>query len=401
MSSSPLAALQTAPIDPIISVSEAFFADPNPKKVNLGIGIYCDDSGKVPVLNCIKEAEKKFVAAGKPKYYLPMDGLGAFNRAAQHLLFGAEHAAVREKRVVTAQTLGGSGALKVGADWLRVLNPQVEVWISDPSWENHSAIFEGAGFKVNSYPYYDAASRSIRLDAMLSTLRGLPRGTIVVLHACCHNPTGLDPTPQQWQQIREAVKKAELVPFLDIAYQGFAESLDADAAEVRRFADECPLAVVASSFSKSLSLYSERVGALSLVTGSTDEAARALSHVKRVVRANYSTPPTHGGQIVATVLGSPELHALWEAELAMMRNRIKLMRALLVERLHEQVPQRDFRFILAQRGMFSYSGLTKAQVLALRDDFSIYAIDTGRICVAALNARNVEVVAAAIAKVVR
>ena len=208
MSSSPLAALETAPIDPIISVSEAFFADPNPKKVNLGIGIYCDDSGKVPVLDCIKEAEKKFVAAGKPKYYLPMDGLGAFNRAAQHVLFGAGHAAVREKRVVTAQTLGGSGALKVGADWLRVLNPRVEVWISDPSWENHSAIFEGAGFKVNSYPYYDAASRSIRLDAMLTTLRGLPRGTIVVLHACCHNPTGLDPTPQQWQQILEAVKKS-------------------------------------------------------------------------------------------------------------------------------------------------------------------------------------------------
>ena len=399
MSSSPLAALQTAPIDPIISVSEAFFADPNPKKVNLGIGIYCDDSGKVPVLSCIKEAEKKFVAAGKPKYYLPMDGLGAFNRAAQHLLFGAEHAAVREKRVVTAQTLGGSGALKVGADWLRVLNPQVEVWISDPSWENHSAIFEGAGFKVNSYPYYDAASRSIRLDAMLTTLRGLPRGTIVVLHACCHNPTGLDPTPQQWQQIREAVKKAELVPFLDIAYQGFADGLDADAAEVRRFADEYPLVVVASSFSKSLSLYSERVGALSLVTGSTDEAARALSHVKRVVRANYSGPPSYGGGLATNVLTDPVLREKWEGELAAMRDRVKSVRRQLVEKIRARRADFDLNYVIEQRGMFSYSGLTPAQVRRLRDQYSIYALESGRVCVAALNSHNVDYVAEAIADV--
>ena len=399
MSSSPLAALQTAPIDPIISVSEAFFADPNPKKVNLGIGIYCDDSGKVPVLNCIKEAEKKFVAAGKPKYYLPMDGLGAFNRAAQHLLFGAEHAAVREKRVVTAQTLGGSGGLKVGADWLRVLNPRVEVWISDPSWENHSAIFEGAGFKVNSYPYYDAASRTIRLDAMLSTLRGLPRGTIVVLHACCHNPTGLDPTPQQWQQIRETVKQAELVPFLDIAYQGFAEGLDADAAEVRRFADECPLVVVASSFSKSLSLYSERVGALSLVTASADEAARALSHVKRVVRANYSGPPSYGGGLATNVLTDPALRQQWEVELAGMRDRVKSVRRQLVEKIRALRADFDMSYVIEQRGMFSYSGLTKAQVGRLRDEHSVYALESGRICVAALNSRNVDYVAQAIADV--
>ena len=399
MNSSPLAALDLAPIDPIISVSEAFFADKHANKVNLGIGIYCDDNGKVPVLDCIKLAEQKFVAAGKPKYYLPMDGLGSFNRAAQHLLFGAEHQAVREQRVVTAQTLGGSGGLKVGADFLHVLNPGVEVWISDPSWENHNAMFEGAGFKVNAYPYYDAATRSIRLDAMLATLQKLPPGTIVVLHACCHNPTGLDPTPAQWQQIREVVKTARLVPFLDIAYQGFAEGLDADAAEVRRFADECPLVMVASSFSKSLSLYSERVGALSIVTGSADEAKRVASHVRRVVRANYSGPPSYGGGLASNVLTDPDLRRQWEAELTQMRDRIKSMRHQLVDKIRALRADFDLSYVLEQRGMFSYSGLTREQVRRLRDDYSIYALDSGRVCVAALNSRNIDYVAKAIADV--
>jgi aromatic-amino-acid transaminase len=304
-------------------------------------------------------------------------------------------------RAVTVQAVGGTGALKVGADFLRRFAPGAQVWISDPSWENHRALFEGAGFAVNTYAYFDATTRGLDFAGMIAALEEIPAGSVIVLHACCHNPSGVDPTPAQWPRIIDLVRARGLVPFLDIAYQGFGDGIDADGSVVRAFAATPGPLLVASSFSKSFSLYGERVGALSVVADDKDEAARVLSQVKRTIRANYSNPPTHGGQIVATVMCSPELRALWEAELAAMRNRIKLMRALLVERLHEQVPQRDFRFILAQRGMFSYSGLTKAQVLALRDDFSIYAIDTGRICVAALNTRNVEVVAAAIAKVVR
>ena len=396
---SPLAALAMAPADPIISASEAYRADTNANKVNLSIGIYCDDSGKVPILDCIKQAEQNFVAAAKPKSYLPMEGLGAFNRAAQHLLFGAGHGAVREGRVVTAQTLGGTGGLKVGADFMRNLDPRAEVWISDPSWENHRALFEGAGFKVQSYPYYDAATRGIRLDAMLATLRALPRGTIVVLHACCHNPTGLDPTPAQWQAIREVVKEAGLIPFLDIAYQGFAEGLDADAAEVRRFADECPCVLVASSFSKSLSLYSERIGALSIVTGSAEEAKRALSQIKHVVRANYSGPPSYGGCLAANVLTDPALRKQWDTELEQMRERIKTMRRQLIEKIRVLRADFDLNYVVKQRGMFSYSGLTREQVGRLRDEYSIYALDSGRVCVAALNSRNIDYVAQAIASV--
>jgi aromatic-amino-acid transaminase len=399
MNSSPLATLEMAPIDPIISASEAFVADTNTNKVNLSIGIYCNDSGKVPILDCIKHAEQKFVAAGKPKSYLPMDGLGSFNRATQHMLFDAEHCAVRENRVVTAQTLGGTGGLRVGADFLHNLNPQAEVWVSDPSWENHRVLFEGAGFKVNAYPYYDAATHGIRIDAMLETLRQLPRGTIVVLHACCHNPTGLDPTPGQWRQICDVVKQAELIPFLDIAYQGFAEGLDADAAEVRRFADECPLVVVASSFSKSLSLYSERVGALSIVTGSADEARRALSQIKRVVRASYSGPPSYGGCLAANVLTDPALLKQWDTELHQMRDRVKLMRRQLIDKIRVLRADFDLSYVIGQRGMFSYSGLTKEQVGRLRDEYSIYALDSGRVCVAALNSRNIDYVAQAIANV--
>lgn len=399
MSTSPLAALEMAPIDPIISVSEAFFADKNAHKVNLGIGIYCDDSGKVPMLECVKRAEQKFVAAGKPKYYLPMDGLGSFNRAAQHLLFSAEHAAVREQRVVTAQTLGGSGGLKVGADFLRVLNPRVEVWISDPSWENHNALFEGAGFKVNTYPYYDAAQRGINLDAMLAALRGLTPGSVVVLHACCHNPTGLDPTAQQWQAILDVVKDRALVPFLDLAYQGFAEGLDADADVVRRFADACPLAVVASSFSKSLSIYSERVGAVSIVTGSAEEARRVAGHVKHLIRANYSGPTSYGGCLASNVLTDAVLRKQWDAELAAMRERVKTVRRQLVEKVRAIRADLDLHYVIEQRGMFSYSGLNPAQVQRLRDKHSVYALGNGRICVAALNSHNIDHVAQAVADV--
>jgi len=395
-----LSGVELAPRDPILGVSEAFNADQNPKKVNLGVGVYCDENGKVPLLECVKRAERELTELASPRSYLPIDGLPAYDREVRAMLFGRDSEVIAEGRAVTVQAVGGTGALKVGADFLRRFAPAAQVWISDPSWENHRALFEGAGFTVNAYTYFDATTRGLDFAGMIAALEQIPAGSVIVLHACCHNPTGVDPTPAQWPRIIDLVRARGLVPFLDIAYQGFGDGIDQDGSVVRAFAATPGPLLVASSFSKSFSIYGERVGALSVVATDKDEAARVLSQVKRTIRANYSTPPTHGGQVVATVMCSPELRALWEAELAAMRNRIKLMRALLVERLHEQVPQRDFRFILAQRGMFSYSGLTKAQVLALRDDFSIYAIDTGRICVAALNTRNVEVVAAAVAKVV-
>jgi len=395
-----LSGVELAPRDPILGVSEAFNADQNPKKVNLGVGVYCDENGKVPLLECVKRAERELTELASPRSYLPIDGLPAYDREVRAMLFGRDSEVIAEGRAVTVQAVGGTGALKVGADFLRRFAPAAQVWISDPSWENHRALFEGAGFTVNTYTYFDATTRGLDFAGMIAALEQIPAGSVIVLHACCHNPTGVDPTPAQWPRIIDLVRGRGLVPFLDLAYQGFGDGIDQDGSVVRAFAATPGPLLVASSFSKSFSIYGERVGALSVVATDKDEATRVLSQVKRTIRANYSNPPTHGGQIVATVMCSPELRALWEAELAAMRNRIKLMRALLVERLHEQVPQRDFRFILAQRGMFSYSGLTKAQVLALRDDFSIYAIDTGRICVAALNTRNVEVVAAAVAKVV-
>ncbi len=396
-----LSAVELAPRDPILGITEAYNADPNPRKVNLGVGVYCDESGKVPLLECVKRAERELTELASPRSYLPIDGIPAYDREARALIFGASAAAIAEGRVVTVQTLGGTGALKVGADFLRRFAPGAQVWISDPSWENHRALFEGAGFAVGTYPYYDAGTRGLDFAGMIAALEGLAPGSIVVLHACCHNPTGVDPTPAQWKRIIGVVRARGLVPILDLAYQGFGEGIDADAAVVRSFAATPGPVLVTSSFSKSFSLYGERVGALSMVTADKDESARVLSQLKRLIRANYSNPPTHGAQIVSTVLCSPELRALWEAELATMRDRIKLMRATLVERLHERIPGADFRFILAQRGMFSYSNLTKEQVQTLREEFSIYAIETGRVCVAALNSRNVDDIAAAVANVLR
>ena len=391
--------MEMAPPDPIIGASEAFVADTNRNKVNLSIGVYCNDSGKVPILECVKEAEKKLILAAKAKSYLPMDGLGSFNRAAREMLFGAGHRAVQEKRVTTVQTLGGTGALRVGADLMYKASPAAEVWISDPSWENHRGLFESAGFKVNAYPYYDASTHGIRIDAMLATLRGLAPGTIVVLHGCCHNPTGVDPTPAQWQQIRETMQAGSLIPFLDIAYQGFADGLEEDAAQVRRFADEFPCMLVASSFSKSLSLYSERVGALSIVAGNAEETERALSQFKNVVRTNYSGPPSYGGCVASNVLTEPALRAQWVTELGEMRDRIKDMRQQLIEKIRAVRADYDLSYVVQQRGMFSYSGLTYDQVRRLRDEYSIYALNNGRICVAALNSRNLDYVAKAIASV--
>ena len=388
-----------APRDPILGVTEAFNADPNSDKINLGVGVYYDDDGRVPVLECVRRAEQKLAESPLPRNYLPIEGLQAYDRAVQELVFGADSEAVRAQRVVTVQTLGGTGGLKVGGDLLRRINAGARLWISNPSWENHQALFEYAGFTVGAYPYYDAATHGVDFDGMIGALRKLPAGAIVILHACCHNPTGVDLSPEQWERVIEVVNQRGLVPFLDIAYQGFAEGLDADAQAVRRFAQACPVVFVSSSFSKSLSLYGERVGALSVVTGTADEAARTLSQLKRVIRTNYSNPPTHGGQAAAMVLTTPELRAQWEKELGQMRERIKTMRRRLVEKIRAIRSDFDFSFVVRQRGMFSYSGLTREQVKRLREEHSVYAVDSGRICAAALNSKNVDYVARAIASV--
>ena len=398
-SASPLAAIEMAPRDPILGVTEAYNADPNPRKVNLGVGVYYDDEGKVPVLECVRRVERSLAEAPLPRSYLPIDGLPAYDRVAQELAFGAQSAALRERRVVTVQALGGTGALKIGADLLRRINDGAQVWISDPSWENHQALFEYAGFRVQAYPYYDAATHSVNFDGMMGALRELPAGAIVVLHVCCHNPTGLDLAPGHWDQVIEVVNRRGLVPFLDLAYQGFADGLAEDAAPLRRFAAACPVVFASTSFSKSLSLYGERVGALSVVTANADEAARTLSQLKRVIRTNYSNPPTHGGQAVTMVLTKPELRALWEEELGQMRERIKTMRRQLVEKIREARSDFDFGFVVRQRGLFSYTGLTQEQVRRLREEYSLYAVDSGRICVPALNSRNIDYIARAIANV--
>ena len=399
MTSSILEKIEMAPKDPILGVTEAYVADQNPKKVNLGVGVYTDDNGKVPVLQCVRTAEKKLGENATPRNYLPIDGIAAYDRAVQETLFGKDPPAVKDGRIVTVQTLGGTGGLKVGGDFLKRVNPGVDLYISDPSWENHRAIFEYAGYTVKTYPYYDAATNGLKFDAMLACFEALPARTVVLLHACCHNPTGVDLTPAQWEKVIDVVKRRDLVPFLDIAYQGFADGLEEDSATIRRFTAECKAVFVSSSFSKSLSLYGERVGALSIVTSSKEEASRTLSQLKRVIRTNYSSPPTSGGQVVATVLTTPELRQQWDQELGQMRERIKAMRKLLVEKIRALRSDFDFNFIIEQRGMFSYSGLTKEQVKRLREEYSIYAIDSGRICVAALNTKNIDYVAQAIAKV--
>jgi aromatic-amino-acid transaminase len=392
-------AIEMAPRDPILGITDAYNADTNPKKVNLGVGVYYDDKGKVPLLECVQRAEATLIATVTPRTYLPIDGLAAYDKAVQELVFGADSKVIAEKRAITAQAIGGTGALKLGADFLKRFAPDAQVWISDPSWENHRALFESAGFVVNNYPYYDAVTHGVDFVRMLESLNTMPAGSIVLLHACCHNPTGADLTADQWTNVIDVVTKRGLVPFLDMAYQGFGDGIDADGQVVRRFADAGGPLFVSNSFSKSFSLYGERVGALSIVASSAEEAARVLSQLKRVVRTNYSNPPTHGGKVVATVLANPELRQLWEKELAEMRVRIRANRELFVDLLKQKAPAHDFSFVKKQCGMFSYSGLTKHQVDQLRNTYSIYAIDTGRICVAALNSSNIEYVVNAICQV--
>ena len=392
-------AVEMAPRDPILGLNEQFAADTKPAKVNLGVGVYYDDKGKLPLLACVQAAEKTMMEAPKARGYLPIDGIVAYDSAVKALVFGAESEAVKSGRVATIQALGGTGGLKVGADFLRHLNPNAKVLISDPSWENHRALFNNAGFIVETYRYYDAQTRSLNFDGMLADLDAAAPGTVVVLHACCHNPTGYDITPAQWDQVVAVVKARKLVAFLDMAYQGFANGLAEDGAVVQKFVAAGLTFFVATSFSKSFSLYGERVGALSVLCENKEEAGRVLSQLKIVIRTNYSNPPTHGGAIVAAVLGNPELRALWEKELGEMRVRIKTMRQKLVDGLKAAGVKQDMSFITRQVGMFSYSGLSKDQMVRLRNEFGVYGTDTGRMCVAALNSKNIDHVCSAIAKV--
>jgi aromatic-amino-acid transaminase len=401
MSTSLFAGVELAPRDPILGLTESYNADSRAGKVNLGVGVYYDDAGRIPLLAAVREAEKARLEGAPARGYLPIEGVASYNAAVQQLLFGQDSPLIAAGRVATFEALGGTGGLKIGADFLKRLRPGATIWISDPSWENHRALFEAAGFTVKAYPYYDAASHGVRFEAMLACLATLPPDDIVVLHACCHNPTGVDLDDAQWAGVVDAVRARGLIAFLDCAYQGFGDGIEADATALRRFAASGLSFFVSSSFSKSFSLYGERVGALSVVTADRDETARVVSQVKRVIRTNYSNPPTHGASVVAAVLGTPALRQLWEQELAGMRERIRAMRTGLVERLKARGVARDFSFVTRQRGMFSYSGLTSAQVDRLRDEFGIYAVGTGRICLAALNSRNIDGVADAIAAVLK
>jgi len=395
MEVSPFAQIELAPPDPIIGLTEAFNNDENPKKVNLGAGVYQDDAGKVPILGVVHEAQKRLLEKEETKNYMPIDGIPAFNQQAQALLLGPDSGA----RAVTVQSLGGTGALKVGADFLKRFFSSSQVWISDPSWENHRQLFEAAGFTVNNYPYYDPKTRGLDFTGMLDTLKNLPPRSVVVLHACCHNPTGVDPSREEWTRLVDLFQASDLIPFFDLAYQGFSEGIAADAFAVRAFAEAGVPCLIAQSFSKSFALYRERIGALTVVTASEEEAKRVRSQIKRVIRSNYSSPASHGAQLVASVLADADLRARWEDELAEMRERIRRMRELFVRRIREKGVEQDFSFVERQRGMFSYSGLSRETVDRLRSEYSIYIVGSGRVCVAALNEKNLDYVCDAISQV--
>ncbi len=393
-------AVELAPRDPILGLNDQFAADTNPNKVNLGVGVYFDDNGKLPLLQCVQAAETAMMATPTARGYLPIDGIAAYDNAVKALVFGAESDVVTSGRVSTVQAIGGTGGLKIGADFLKKINPNATVLISDPSWENHRAIFQNAGFEVGSYRYYDAATRAINFDGMLADLNAAAAGTVVVLHACCHNPTGYDITADQWNQVIATVKAKNLVAFLDMAYQGFGQGIAEDGAVIGKFVAAGLNIFVSTSFSKSFSLYGERVGGLSVVANDKEEASRVLSQLKIAIRTNYSNPPTHGGAVVAAVLNNPELRTLWETELGGMRVRIKEMRQKLVDGLKAAGVKQDMSFITTQIGMFSYSGLSKDQMVRLRSEFGVYGTDTGRMCVAALNSKNIAYVCESIAKVI-
>ena len=385
--------------DPILSLNDAFQKDPRKDKINLSIGIYFDDAGRIPVLPCVREAEAQMLAESAPKPYLPMEGSAAMRSAVQALLFGPGHAAVKAGRIATLQTVGSSGGLRVGADFIKRWLPDSGVWISDPSWDNHRAMFEGAGLKVQTYPYYDPATGGLKFDAMKAALAQLPARSIVLLHACCHNPTGVDLSPDQWRALVPVLRERELLPYLDIAYQGYGDGIEQDAFAIRLLADEGLSCFVANSFSKSMSVYGERAGALSVVCADAAEADLVLGQLKATVRRNYSSPAIHAAGIVSRVLTDPKLRSAWEADVAAMRERILAMRQRLHGVLSQRLPGRDVGYFLSQRGMFSYTGLTGAQVDRLREEFGVYLVRSGRMCVAGLNTGNVERTAEAMAAV--
>ncbi len=393
-------AVEMAPRDPILGLNEQFATDTNPNKVNLGVGVYFDDNGKLPLLQCVQAAEKAMMDKPSARAYLPIDGIAAYDAAVKSLVFGADSEPVSSGRVATVQGIGGTGGLKIGADFLKKLSPNAKVMISDPSWENHRALFSSAGFQVESYAYYDAEKHGVNFDGMLASLNAAAAGTIVVLHACCHNPTGYDISSAQWEQVIAVIKAKNLTTFLDMAYQGFGHGIAEDGAVIGKFVASGLNFFVSTSFSKSFSLYGERVGALSVVCADKEECGRVLSQLKIVIRTNYSNPPIHGGAVVAAVLANPEWRATWEQELGEMRIRIKAMRQKLVDGLKAAGVKQDMSFITTQIGMFSYSGLNKDQMVRLRSEFGVYGTDTGRMCVAALNSKNIDYVCQAIAKVV-
>jgi len=385
--------------DPILTLNEGFGKDPRPDKINLSIGIYFDDAGKLPVMKAVREAESALLQDIGPRSYLPMEGAPDYRQAVQHLLFGAGHEAVTRQRIATLQTVGGSGGLKVGGDFLKRYFPEAQVWVSDPTWDNHRAMFEGAGFTVHTYPYYDPETGGLRFEAMRSAFESLPEQSIVLMHACCHNPTGVDLSAAQWAELIPVIRRRRLIPYVDIAYQGFGDGIAEDAAAVRALADAGISFFCASSFSKSFSLYGERCGALSVVCPDAEQATRVLGQLKATVRKNYSSPPTHGAKIIARVLQTPALHTQWADELDAMRERIARMRRTLHDVLAARLPQRDFSYFLTQRGMFSYTGLSAAQVDRLKDEHAVYLVRSGRMCVAGLNSSNVEATGRAMAAV--
>ncbi|RLT39210.1 MAG: aspartate/tyrosine/aromatic aminotransferase [Chloroflexi bacterium] len=394
-------AITPAPPDAILGMTEAFKKDPNPRKTNLAVGVYKDAGGATPVLETVKEAERRLLDWEKTKSYLPIDGIPEYDAACQELVFGPGHPVLTSGRAVTAQAPGGTGALRVAADFISEISPGATVWISDPTWPNHPSVFQSAGLKVASYPYFDPATNGVDFDAMLAVIRQIPAGDVLLLHGCCHNPTGVDLSTEQWQAVAQVASERGLLPLLDFAYQGFADGLDEDAAGVRIVAEHCPELFVASSYSKNFGLYNERTGALTLVARTPEAAEAALSHVKRCIRANYSNPPAHGGEIVRTILGDPELRRRWEQEVAEMRERINTMRHLFVETLNEKGVTRDFSFIARQRGMFSFSGLTPAHVKALRERHAVYIVGSGRISVAGMTEGNMDYLCEAIADVLK
>ena len=385
--------------DPILSLIVAFLADSRPRKANLGIGIYYDENGQIPVLRSVQKAEALLAKHVTPKPYLPMEGMESYRNAIQELVFGADHPLRKAGRIATIQTVGGSGALKVGADFLKRFFPDAQVWVSDPTWDNHRSMFDGAGFVVNDYPYYDDSTGTIDIDGMLETLQRLPKRSIVLLHPCCHNPTGVDLSQAQWRQVIEVLKAGELIPFLDLAYQGFGDGFEEDVFAIRELAAANVSFLLANSFAKNFSIYAERCGGLSVVCPDAKQAEFVLGQLKFTVRRNYSSPPLHGASVISTVLNDPALKAEWQGEVAQMRERIKAMRKKLFDTLSAAAPGRDFSYLITQRGMFSYSGLSPEQVDRLREEFGVYLVRSGRMCIAGLNDGNVDYVAAAMATV--